>query len=93
MEKINLLCVEDGSVDIDDLEEGLHDGKVVVYRQGAKPPFVLEINKSSDVYYNKWEKLKNLYETHLKDRSPYMSVTVVDTIRQVLNTMKEIENE
>lgn len=93
MNKINLLCVEDGSVDIDDLEEGLHDGKVVVYRQGAKPPFVLEINKSSDVYYNKWEKLKNLYETHLKNRSPYMSVTIEETIREFLDKMKEIENE
>ena len=93
MDKINLLCVEDGSVDIDDLEEGLHDGKVVVYRQGATPPFVLEINKSSDVYYNKWEKLKNLYETHLKNSSPYMSVTILETIRQFLDKMKEIENE
>lgn len=44
MDKINLLCVEDGSVDIDNLEEGLHDGKVVVYRQGAKPPYILEVS-------------------------------------------------
>ena len=93
MEKINLLCVEDGSVDIDDLEEGLHDGKVVVYRQGAKPPFVLEINKSSDVYYNKWEKLKAFYKELLKERKPWMDVRVVDSITQFLDKMKEIENE
>ena len=41
---MKILCVEDGSVDIDALENGeLRDGKVLVYRQGSKPPFVLEI--------------------------------------------------
>jgi hypothetical protein len=93
MDKINLLCVEDGSVDIDSLEEGLHDGKVVVYRQGAKPPFVLEINKSSDVYYNKWEKLKSFYTDMVKERKPWMNEMALHTIMQVLDRMKEIENE
>jgi hypothetical protein len=33
------LAVEDGSVDIDELEEeGLSPGKILVYRQGAQPP-------------------------------------------------------
>ena len=37
------LAVEDGSVDIDALEnEGLTPGKVLVYRQGAHQPFILE---------------------------------------------------
>lgn len=41
---MKILCVEDGSVDIDALENGeLRDGKVLVYRQGSKPPFVLDI--------------------------------------------------
>ena len=41
---MKILCVEDGSVDIDALENGeLGDGKVLVYRQGSKPPFILEI--------------------------------------------------
>lgn len=41
---MKILCVEDGSVDIDAIENGeLRDGKVLVYRQGSKPPFVLEI--------------------------------------------------
>lgn len=93
MEKINLLCVEDGSVDMDTLEEGLHDGKVVVYRQGAKPPFVLEINKSSDVYYNKWEKLKRSYVDLLEHRAPWMPETTVTALKQLIQTMKEIENE
>ncbi len=42
MKEVNILCVEDGSVDLDSLEqEGLQDGKILVYRQGARPPFVL----------------------------------------------------
>ena len=41
---MKILCVEDGSVDTDALENGeLRDGKVLIYRQGAKPPFVLDI--------------------------------------------------
>ena len=36
---LNNLAVEDGSVDLDNLEEdGLFPGKVLVYRQGAKLP-------------------------------------------------------
>lgn len=38
-----IVAVEDGSVDVDELEqEGLPPGKVVVYRQGSAPPRILE---------------------------------------------------
>lgn len=43
-DKIQIICVEDGSVDIDELQD-IQDGKVIVYRQGARPPFILEIEK------------------------------------------------
>lgn len=34
-----ILCVEDGSVDVDELsEEGISGGKIIVYRQGSTPP-------------------------------------------------------
>jgi hypothetical protein len=37
-----VLAVEDGSVDIDNLEdEGLAPGKIIVYRQGSTPPTVM----------------------------------------------------
>jgi len=37
------VAVEDGSVDVDEfVEDGLTPGKVVVYRQGAKPPEMLQ---------------------------------------------------
>ena len=37
-----VLCVEDGSIDVDELsEEGLAPGKILVYRQGGKIPEML----------------------------------------------------
>ena len=50
-EKINILCVEDGSVDIDEIsEDGLQDGMILPYRQGSTPPFVLSINKPTCIF-------------------------------------------
>ena len=52
-DKIQVICVEDGSVDIEELQ-GVEDGKVIVYRQGARPPFVLEIEKpSAEITFDK----------------------------------------
>ena len=45
-DKIQVICVEDGSVDIEELQN-IQDGKVLVYRQGARPPFILEIEKQT----------------------------------------------
>ncbi len=40
---MGVLTVEDGSVDADELaEEGLSPGKVLIYRQGGKPPEMLD---------------------------------------------------
>ena len=40
---LGMLAVEDGSVDADGLEEdGLTPGKVIVYRQGARPPEMMQ---------------------------------------------------
>ena len=42
---MGVLAVEDGSIDCDELaEEGLAPGKVIVYRQGAQPPKMLDIS-------------------------------------------------
>ena len=45
---MKILCVEDGSVDLNTLEEEpLRDGKVLVYRQGATPPYTLELRDTN----------------------------------------------
>lgn len=45
--KIKILCVEDGSIDelaMQQIRGGANlDGKMLVYRRGCKPPYVLEI--------------------------------------------------
>lgn len=41
---VGVMAVEDGSVDIDNLEqEGISPGKILVYRQGATPPRMVEM--------------------------------------------------
>ena len=40
---LGVAAVEDGSVDVDELaEDGLEPGKIIVYRQGATPPKMLD---------------------------------------------------
>lgn len=41
-----ILAVEDGSIDIDNLEEeGLPPGKIITYRQGSAPPIAVELGR------------------------------------------------
>ena len=41
---VGVLCVEDGAVDVEELQmEGLTPGKVLTYRQGGQPPRLLEV--------------------------------------------------
>lgn len=66
---MKILCIEDGSVDTDALENGeLRDGKVLVYRQGSKPPFVLEINEEYN-YQMFWKILKNQINIAMENAS------------------------
>ena len=51
-----VLCVEDGSIDTDSVEEeGLAPGKVLVYRQGAEAPKTLNIDMVSETYLQQQE--------------------------------------
>lgn len=82
MSKINILFVEDGSVDLDQLEDKLKDGQVVVYRQGARQPYILTMEGGKD-YKSKWEKLKRWVSSKTKCRE----------LRDILYVMDEIEEE
>lgn len=43
---MGVLAIEDGSIDIDNLEEeGLSPGKILVFRQGSTPPLALELGR------------------------------------------------
>ena len=61
---IGVLCVEDGSVDIDDIcEEGINGGRVIVYRQGSSAP-KFEMNALNTTSYIESAKniLNEMYE-------------------------------
>lgn len=63
-QSMGVLCVEDGSVDIDDLcEEGISGGKVIVYRQGSNAPKFEINNLNAKSYIESSENiLKEMYE-------------------------------
>ncbi len=57
---VGVYAVEDGAVDIDQLEEeGLPPGKVVVYRQGSNPPIALSPTQVPSEFSREEEKLLN----------------------------------
>lgn len=96
---MRILCVEDGSVDIDALENGeLRDGKVLVYRQESKPPFILEIPDKGGIWFKRWQKLREYVETELKgdtelyevDKDDYFD-GCVNTDEDILSKMQELE--
>ena len=43
---IEILCIEDGSVDVDELlQTGIPRENILVYRKGSKPPYLLKIKR------------------------------------------------
>ena len=55
---MGVLKVEDGSIDIEDLEdEGLCPGKIIVYRQGSTPPSYLTEESVSNSFAEEEDKL------------------------------------
>lgn len=57
---MGVLTVEDGAVDVDDLsEDGLSPGKVIVYRQGSKPPEMMGMFSIPTEFGEEEEKLIN----------------------------------
>ena len=54
------VAVEDGSVDADELaEDGLVPGKVIVYRQGTRPPEMLQLGNVPNEFWKEEESLLN----------------------------------
>lgn len=61
---MGIMTVEDGSVDVDDLaEEGLSPGKVLVYRQGANPPEMMNDSNMPSDFSDEEDKLANEFVT------------------------------
>lgn len=61
---LGVLTVEDGSVDIDNLEdEGLAPGKILVYRQGSQAPKFLDEEKIPDEFSKEEQLLLSEFST------------------------------
>lgn len=61
-----ILCVEDGSVDIDEIsEEGLAPGKIIVYRQGGKCPTMLCNEETSVLLLKQLCEMRDFYKKEL----------------------------
>ena len=46
---IDILCVEEGSVDLEQLKSaGVPGENIVTYRKGAKPPYLLRVRQRED---------------------------------------------
>lgn len=61
---MNVLAVEDGSVDTDALEiEGLSPGKVLVYRQGSKVPEIMQNPKMTIDFESEEDRLLSEFKT------------------------------
>ena len=57
---MGVISVEDGSIDTDELvDEGLSPGKVIVYRQGSKPPQMMSVNSVPIDFAYEEERLKS----------------------------------
>ena len=87
---MKILCIEDGSVDIDNLpnRKEWRDDKVLVYRQGSTPPFVLEINEE----YN-YQKFWNLLKSQITTEMSNMSGNGKHYYEDFLKTMQLIEKK
>ncbi len=61
---MGIINVEDGSVDTDDLiDEGLSPGKVIVYRQGSRPPQIMNSGSVPLDFTYEEERLKSEFVT------------------------------
>ena len=63
-QSMGILCVEDGSVDVDELcEEGISGGTVIVYRQGSNAPrFEMDKLNTTPFIESSENILKEMYE-------------------------------
>ena len=83
---MKILCVEDGSVDFDKLED-LQNGKVITYREGAKQPYVVELDAPNPTYKKMWETLKNIFYNE------YDVMTVKYSAYEITKKIRQIEKE
>ena len=87
----NVIYIEDGSVDVDELQESLgEDTKVIVYRQGAKRP---EIEQLAEPIKTDWDlALEKARDKVEKTREHFNNLYKMKKTNQVEKEIKAIYN-
>lgn len=84
-----VIYVEDGSVDVDELQESLGDEtKVIVYRQGAKAPEIVQLGEPiNTVFDDEYIKIRKRIES---TRSRFSEFMKMKSTKKVQNKVGEI---
>ena len=91
----NIIYVEDGSVDVDELQESLgEDTKIILYRQGAVKPVVEQLavpintafNDYEQKFYKKLETVRELFNEIYKCKK---SQKLHQKLQQIYDTLYE----
>lgn len=93
---LGILTVEDGSVDVDNLEdEGLSPGKVLVYRQGSTPPTIMQTNQMPSAFEKEEENLLSEFVqvSGINDANLTSTISSANISGVALEIMVEQENE
>ena len=89
----NIIYVEDGSVDVDELQECLgEETKIIVYRQGATKPEILQLAEPMttvfDDSFNKFiDKLSKIRQLLIETYGMKQTKKLQHKIKEVYNTI------
>lgn len=89
---MGVLAVEDGSIDIDNIEEeGLSPGKVLIYRQGSNPPHLLDAGKVPNEFDSEEDRLLNEFMliSGISDSNKYAQLTASNVSGVALSLLVE----
>ena len=88
----NILYVEDGSVDVDELQESLNEEtKIIVCRQGSKPPILEQPKEPIKTYRD--DRVASLIRTIELARDMLANVMAIEMPEEVLKKLDDIYTE
>ncbi len=88
----NILYIEDGSVDVEELQESLNEEtKIIVYRQGSKPPILEQPKEAIKTYRD--DRVASLIRTIERARGMLAEVMSLEMPEELLKKLDDIYTE